>query len=187
MCRFSIIVPFVQPLCSFDDTLASVLRYRPANSEVFVVHDGTYQDPHDLLDEVVMITAHDQIENSSCLDHFLSTAVDQAEGEITVWVRPGGRAGRGLGVPALGGIFQSDCCLRYTNHHRQKCVKANRRRWRRGWTNWKPEIQWRFAKSFQTPIQSKATGWPVELAGSLANQIAQVDPAFFRRYARCLP
>ena len=89
MCRFSIIVPFVQPYCSFDDTLASVLRYRPRNSIVVVVHDGTYQDPHDLSDEIELIIAAAPASRSSCLSDFLSAGVTQAEGQITVWIRPG--------------------------------------------------------------------------------------------------
>ncbi len=48
MSHLSIILPLSSTLDAFEDTLASVLRHQPMESEIFVIHDGTYDDPHDL-------------------------------------------------------------------------------------------------------------------------------------------
>jgi len=40
----------------FEDSLVSVLENQPADTEVWVAHDGHYQDPFDLGDEVRFIT-----------------------------------------------------------------------------------------------------------------------------------
>ncbi len=84
MTRFSIIVPHLADNARFEETLVSVLRYRPENSQVLVVHDGTYDDPYDLDSEVEFVEAE------SCeLIQLLNVAMCYVGGELTVVVRPG--------------------------------------------------------------------------------------------------
>ena len=88
MCRLSIIVPFVSPSRLFDDTLASTLRYRPPGTEIVVVHNGSYEDPHELDNEVEFVTAS-YCDKSNPLADLLDAAVAKIAGEIVVWIRPG--------------------------------------------------------------------------------------------------
>lgn len=53
--RLSIVVPIGRDLPAFETTLISVLENRPENSEVLVAHDGRYDDPFNLGDEVKFI------------------------------------------------------------------------------------------------------------------------------------
>ncbi len=84
MSRFSIIVPSSKNQAAFEDTLASVLRYRPEDSQVIVVHDGEYQDPYNLSGEVKMLMA-----DGNQLVNQLNIGLCYAAGEITVLVRAG--------------------------------------------------------------------------------------------------
>jgi hypothetical protein len=52
MPRISLLLPCLQADSAFEDTLASLLRTRPAGADVIVVHDGTYQDQYGLAGEV---------------------------------------------------------------------------------------------------------------------------------------
>ena len=58
MSRFSIVIPIdgddrrQNEIQRFEDTLASVLRSRPRESQIIVVHNGRYEDPHGLGSEV---------------------------------------------------------------------------------------------------------------------------------------
>lgn len=55
MPRLSIIVPHRHNDSRLEDTLVSLLENRPADSEIIVVHDGSYNDQYDLGDEVVFV------------------------------------------------------------------------------------------------------------------------------------
>lgn len=57
MSRLSIIVLLRSESEEFERTLISVLENRPADSEVILVHDGSYADPFELSDEVVFASA----------------------------------------------------------------------------------------------------------------------------------
>lgn len=50
--RVSIVVPHLGDDALFEDSLVSVLENRPADCEVLVSHDGRYDDPFELGDEV---------------------------------------------------------------------------------------------------------------------------------------
>lgn len=50
--RLSIVIPVGNDLDAFESTLISVLENRPADCEVLVADDGSYDDPFDLGDEV---------------------------------------------------------------------------------------------------------------------------------------
>jgi hypothetical protein len=53
--KLSIFIPIQRDIEAFESTLASVLKWRPNNCDVIVTHDGTYQDPHQLSDEVQFV------------------------------------------------------------------------------------------------------------------------------------
>ncbi len=83
--RFSIVIPMLGIEGQFDDTLASVLRNRPENSEVIVVHDGTYEDPYLLRQEVHFVSA----DSRKHLVRFFNAGVSRSRGEIVTLLRPG--------------------------------------------------------------------------------------------------
>ncbi|MCH2182028.1 MAG: hypothetical protein MK108_08490 [Mariniblastus sp.] len=90
MNRFSIVIPVdwdnqtENEVQRFEDTLASVLRSRPHQAQILVVHDGSYQDPHGLGSEVDWI-----VESSSSLANQFDLAVTASSGEWIVLIRPG--------------------------------------------------------------------------------------------------
>ena len=79
----SIIVPVGADVSKFDDTLVSVLENRPPRCEVIVPHDGSYDDPFDLGDEVRLVS--------------------DAGGNFVDVVMAGARAARGEFVHVLAG------------------------------------------------------------------------------------
>jgi len=57
--RLSIIVPVGSDVSAFEDTLVSVLENRPVQCEIIVPHNGGYDDPFDLGDEVRFVIDDD--------------------------------------------------------------------------------------------------------------------------------
>ncbi|MDG2222090.1 MAG: hypothetical protein P8L85_11960 [Rubripirellula sp.] len=55
--QLSIVVPLTTDPVAFERTLISVLEHRPQHSEVLVAHDGSYNDPYAISDEVRFVTA----------------------------------------------------------------------------------------------------------------------------------
>lgn len=55
MPRLSIVIPHAGNVSELEATLLSVLENRPSESEIIVVHDGHYNDPYRLGDEVVFV------------------------------------------------------------------------------------------------------------------------------------
>lgn len=53
--RLSLVVPHEGDGDAFENSLVSVLQHRPCDCEVIVTHDGTYDDPFDLDDEVLFL------------------------------------------------------------------------------------------------------------------------------------
>lgn len=68
-----------------DDTLASVLRYRPDNCQVILVHDGTYEDPYGLEGEIEMVTTPGRGQ----LIRLFNCGLSKATGEFIALIRPG--------------------------------------------------------------------------------------------------
>ncbi len=83
--RLTTIVPYFGNTLSFEDTLASVLRYASDDLEVIVAHDGRFVDTWQLGDAIRVI------ESSDCnsLAAILNVALDAANGEFIGVVRPG--------------------------------------------------------------------------------------------------
>lgn len=59
MSRLSILIPWRESSSLFEGTLVSILANRPANTEVIVVHRGSYDDPYALGREVLFVE-HDE-------------------------------------------------------------------------------------------------------------------------------
>lgn len=55
MPRLSIIIPHRRNDVELENTILSVLENKPSDSEVIVVHDGSYANPYQLQDEVLLI------------------------------------------------------------------------------------------------------------------------------------
>ena len=85
--RLSIVIPIGQDLAAFESTLISVLENRPLASEVIVAHDGQYDDPFDLCDEVNFVTSH-----SGGLVDLIAASVSQSRGRFVHVLSDGIRA-----------------------------------------------------------------------------------------------
>ena len=90
MSRFSIVVPLVGKLSLFEDTLASVLRYRCPASQIIVAHANAYEDPYGLGKEVDFVAIKPSSASSSVgLIELFNAAVRVARGEFVALIRPG--------------------------------------------------------------------------------------------------
>ncbi len=85
MPKFSIIVPFLGHLESFEDTLSSALRYRPDNTQIIVTHDGLFEDRHGLGDEVDFAISG----RRAHLIRLFNCGLRRAQGEFIAMLRPG--------------------------------------------------------------------------------------------------
>jgi hypothetical protein len=94
--RLSIIVPVGANLAAFERTLISVLENRPLGCEVLVAHDGKYDDPFNLCDEVRFVTAQ-----SNGLVDLVSTAAAEAYGRFVHVLADGVQATLGWTEEAL--------------------------------------------------------------------------------------
>ena len=94
--RVSIVVPHLGDDTLFEDSLVSVLENRPADSEVWVSHDGRYDDPFDLSDEVQFVTS-----KGGSLPELIAAAADVARGRFIHVIGGGVRATEGWVDSAL--------------------------------------------------------------------------------------
>lgn len=86
MHSFSIIIPLLDNPQGFEDTVASVLRHRPTDTQVIVVTDTDYADPHCLeSDDVEFVCLDGQ---SNLIDCF-NEGVYESTGEVIGMLRPG--------------------------------------------------------------------------------------------------
>lgn len=85
MPTLSIIVPHFGSTGPLEDTLASVLQNRPEDSEILLVHPGSYDDPYDLAGEVRFV----KVEADVSLADGLNIALQAAAGEYVHVIRPG--------------------------------------------------------------------------------------------------
>jgi len=91
MVRFSLVIPQFSNAShtanhSFDDTLAAALRYRCDSCQIIVVHDGDYDDPYDLGQEVDFVTSSG---NANNLIEQFNVGVRSARGTFVGLLRPG--------------------------------------------------------------------------------------------------
>lgn len=85
--QLSIVVPLGRDVAGFESTLISVLENQPEGSEVLVPHDGSYDDPFDLCEEVRFVVAS----SSNPLD-LVGAAATQARGRFVHVLAEGIRA-----------------------------------------------------------------------------------------------
>lgn len=85
MASFSIIIPMLENQLGFEDTVASVLRSSPPDTQVIVVADAEFADPHSLENDGVDVL---RIANPNLIECF-NEGVMAATGEIIGLLRPG--------------------------------------------------------------------------------------------------
>jgi GT2 family glycosyltransferase len=85
MPRLSIVIFCFQDTQLLEETLVGVLQHRPEDSEVLVVHDGRYEDPYELADEVQFIEA----EGVQSMAEAANLAMDHATGLILHFLASG--------------------------------------------------------------------------------------------------
>lgn len=87
MARFTVIIPLLGNNSSFEETLASALRYRPDSTQVIVVHDGSYNDPYGLGKEVDFVESVHRRSASTLIEMF-NEGITVARGSIVAFLRP---------------------------------------------------------------------------------------------------
>lgn len=85
--HLSIVVPIGRDVAAFESTLISVLENQPEGSEVIVPHDGSYDDPFDLCEEVRFVVG----ETGEVVE-LIATAATQALGRFVHVLSDGLRA-----------------------------------------------------------------------------------------------
>ncbi len=102
--RLSIIIPIGRDIAAFESTLISVLENPVDGSEILVCHDGSYQDPFELGDEIrfVIADSEDPLE-------LISAGASQARGRFVHILSDGLRATTGWVEEALEEFEGYDC------------------------------------------------------------------------------
>ena len=98
MQTFSMILPILGDYDLFEDTVASVLRHRPAGTQIIVAHDGKYEDPYDLAGDQVEFVS---INRRAKLIRLFNAGVKRATGDIVGFLRPGTELSEGWHQPVL--------------------------------------------------------------------------------------
>ncbi|WP_146395919.1 glycosyltransferase family A protein [Planctomycetes bacterium CA13] len=75
--RLSIVVPVGKDTIAFETSLISVLEHRPSGCEVIVAHDGSYDDPFELSDEVRFV-----VSDTSEVSGLVESGVELAKGRF---------------------------------------------------------------------------------------------------------
>lgn len=109
MQTFSLILPILGDSGLFEDTIATVLRHRPAGTQIIVVHDGSYRDPYDLAGDQIEFVS---IKGSSNLIRMFNAGAKRTTGDIVGFLRPGAGLSEGwhqaiiesFGDPEVGSV-----------------------------------------------------------------------------------
>ncbi len=102
--QLSIVVPVTADLGAFERTLISVLENRPSHSEVVVTHDGSYQDPYALDDEVRFVTSPQR-----SFGALVSAGCDAARGRLVHVLAEGIQATEGWTDDAIHRFEEYEC------------------------------------------------------------------------------
>lgn len=94
--RLTIVVPVGDDANAFETSLVSVLENRPSGAEVIVAHDGSYDDPFDLADEVRFVVGP-----SKGIATLVAQAANAARGRFVHVIAEGVEASDGWIEPAL--------------------------------------------------------------------------------------
>lgn len=87
MPQLTVVVPLMDQVDAFEETLASILRFCDRHIQLVVTHDGRYDDPHQILDEVesVVVPSH---RNTSVIGR-VAAACDACQSPWIHWLAPG--------------------------------------------------------------------------------------------------
>ena len=102
--RLSIVIPIGRDIAAFESTLISVLENPVHGSEILVCHDGSYQDPFELGDEIKFVIA----DSENPLE-VISAGASQARGRFVHVLSDGLRATPGWIDEALEAFEAYDC------------------------------------------------------------------------------
>ena len=102
--RLSIVIPIGRDIAAFESTLISVLENPVHGSEILACHDGSYQDPFELGDEIRFVIA----DSENPLD-LISAGASQARGRFVHVLSGGLRATSGWLDEALEEFEAYDC------------------------------------------------------------------------------
>ena len=102
--RLSIVIPIGRDIAAFESTLISVLENPVDGSEILVCHDGSYQDPFELGDEIRFVIA----DSENPLD-LISAGASQARGRFVHVLSDGLRGTTGWAEEALEEFEAYDC------------------------------------------------------------------------------
>lgn len=105
MQTFSIVIPILGNTDLFEDTIASILRHRPAGTQIIVVHDGKYRDPYDLAGDQVEFVS---INKRAKLIRLFNAGIKRAEGSIVGFLRPGTELNEGWYQPVIEAFKEPD-------------------------------------------------------------------------------
>ncbi len=106
MSSFSIIVPKLGPSAEFENTLASILRYRLPKHQVIVVHSDQQPDTYGLSGEVEFVESTGQPN----LVRFFNLGVEAAQGAVMNFIRPGVEVTHQWFVGAIRALAQWPYC-----------------------------------------------------------------------------
>lgn len=87
MPQLTVVVPLMDQVDAFENTLASILRYQDPRLELVVTHDGRYDDPHGILGEIenVVVATHRE---TSVLGR-VAAAAHACHSPWIHWISPG--------------------------------------------------------------------------------------------------
>ena len=102
--RLSIVIPIGRDIAAFESTLISVLENPTDGSEILVCHDGSYQDPFELGDEIRFVIA----DSANPLE-LISAGASQARGRLVHVLSDGLLATSGWIDEALEEFEAYDC------------------------------------------------------------------------------
>lgn len=119
--RVSIIVPVGSDVTRFESTLISVLENQPAGCEIIVAHDGSYNDPFELCDEVQFTTAP-----SKSLVDLVASGTAEARGRFVHVIGEGIQATNGWLDSGLENFehFDAGCVAPVIRHTSSKNIVA---------------------------------------------------------------
>jgi hypothetical protein len=174
--RLSILLPLGQDRESFENTLISVLENRPSACEILVAHDGSYNDPFDLGDEVRFVIA----ESNGLIDA-IAAGCDSAWGRYIHVLEGGFHASEGWTCEALAKFEHADAAVVapvIRSRHRETILAA-------GWTDNSSrlmaahsagEMQVESIRGRELGAYLSASFWRREVLRSMTRACASIDP-----------
>lgn len=180
--RVSIVVPIGSNLAAFESTLISVLEKQPAGCEVLVAHDGSYDDPFQLCDEVRFVVSH-----TDSIADLVAAAASVARGRFVHVLADGVCATSGWLDGALEKFehFDAACVAPVIRHRKSKKIVSA------GWHDGKDQLCKQACQGQIDPTAApklvgahlQASFWRREVLRSLANAFATSESSTAISYA----